>query len=116
MGNGSLDTLDITISASSDQLLDKVTVYPNPGAGERAFMFETAEPGQVGVNIYTASGRPIWEGRVSHAGGTGQLVWNGRDADGDLPAAGAYIYRVTLETPDGRRASSTGLLAVSPER
>lgn len=116
MGNGSLDTLEVTISAYGDQLLDRVAVYPNPCAGERAFMFETTEPGQVGVTVYTASGRPIWEGQVSHAGGTGQLVWNGRDADDDLPAAGAYIYRVTLETSDGGRASVTGLLAVSPER
>jgi len=62
------------------------------------------------------AGRPVWQGMTSHAGGTGQLIWNGLDADGDLPAAGAYIYRVTLETTDGRRASNTGLLAVSPER
>lgn len=116
MGNGSLDTLEITISADGDQLLGGVAVFPNPCAGERAFIFETTEPGQVGATVYTIAGRPVWQGLTSHAGGTGQLVWNGRDADGDVPAAGAYIYRVTLETTDGRRASSTGLLAVSPER
>ncbi len=116
MGNGSLDTLEITITADGDQLLGGVAVFPNPCAGERAFMFETTEPGQVGVTVYTVTGRPVWHGIASHAGGTGQLVWNGRDADGDLPAAGAYIYMVTLETADGRRASDTGLLAVSPER
>jgi hypothetical protein len=116
MGNGSLDTLDVVISTDGDQLLGGVAVFPNPCAGERAFIFETTEPGQVGVAVYTVTGRPLWQGMTSHAGGTGQLVWNGLDADGDIPAAGAYIYRVTLETADGTRASSTGLLAVSPER
>jgi len=116
MGNGSLDTLEITIAADGDQLLGGVAVFPNPCAGERAFIFETTEPGQIGVTVYTVAGRPVWQGMTSHAGGTGQLIWNGLDADGDLPAAGAYIYRVTLETTDGRRASNTGLLAVSPER
>lgn len=115
MGNGSLDTLEVTIAADGDQLLGGVAVYPNPGSGARAFIFETSEPGQVCVSIHSTAGRPLWEGRASHAGGTGQLLWNGLDADGDRPAAGAYIYRLTLETTDGRRASSTGLLAVSPE-
>lgn len=115
MGNGSLDTLEVTIAADGDRLLGGVAVYPNPGSGARAFIFETSEPGQIGVAVYSTAGRPIWEGQVSHAGGSGQLVWCGRDADNDRPASGAYIYRVTLETADGRRASSTGLLAVSPE-
>lgn len=115
MGNGSLDTLSLTVSAVSGLLLSRVSVFPNPGAGVRAFVFETSEPGSVSAMVFTVTGRPVWEGALSHGGGAGQLVWEGRDADGDLPAAGAYIYQVTLETADGRSSSVRGILAVSPE-
>lgn len=115
MGNGSRDTLDITVSEGQTEILDRVAVYPNPGSGPRAFIFETAAPGHITVQIFTVSGRRIWDGGLSHAGGPGQLVWSGLDADGDRPGAGAYIYLVTLETPQKETASRRGFLAVSPE-
>jgi hypothetical protein len=114
MGNGSRDTLDITISEGSEGILDRVAVYPNPGSGTRAFIFETNQPGLIRVKVFTVAGRPLWQGQTSHSGGSGQLIWSGLDADGDRPAAGAYIYIVTLETPEGA-ASRRGFLAVSPE-
>ncbi len=115
MGNGSRDTLEIVIADDLSGLIDRVAVYPNPCSGTRAFIFETSAPGEVGVRVFTVAGRPIWEGRMSHAGGVGQLVWSGLDADGDPIAAGAYIYIVNLETAEGRNASRRGLLGVSPE-
>jgi hypothetical protein len=114
MGNGSLDTLTLTVTEDHGGLLRDVTVFPNPGRGARAFLFETSSPGEIRVKIFTVAGRPIWEGRAGHEGGPGQLVWSGLDADGDPPAAGAYIYLVTLETAGGATASRRGMLAVSP--
>ncbi len=115
MGNGSLDTLALTVTEDDGELLRDVTVFPNPGRGPRAFLFETSAPGEVRVKLFTVAGRPVWEGRTGHEGGAGRLIWNGRDADGDPPAAGAYVYLVTLETAGGGVASRRGFLAVAPK-
>jgi hypothetical protein len=49
-------------------------------------------------------------------GGLQQILWNGLDADGDPPATGAYIFRLSAEAAAGggfiREADHTGVLAV----
>jgi len=112
MANGVQDTLDFQVVQSPDRLLDEVLVYPNPGDGVRVFSFQATEAGQAEATVYTAAGRAIWHGSTECRKGYNQLVWNGRDDDGDLPACGTYVYRLTMSGEGQGSSQKVGRLVV----
>jgi hypothetical protein len=112
MANGVQDTLDFQVVQSPGRLLDEVLVYPNPGDGLRVFSFQASEAGQAEVVVYTAAGRAIWHGSTDCRKGYNQLVWNGRDDDGDAPASGTYVYRLTVSAEGHGSSEKVGRLVV----
>ncbi len=114
MKNTGESTLEFNVLQGDAPLLEKTGVYPNPVRGPRAFFFTTSSAGTVEVSVFTIAGRPVWSGRVFVQAGSGQLVWNGKDSDGDSIAAGAYIYKVRFSGSSGS-SSVTDLLVVSPQ-
>ena len=112
MANGVQDTLDFKVVQAPSDLLRQVVVYPNPGDGLRVFSYQASSSGSVEATIYTAAGRAIWHGRGSCVQGYNQLMWNGRDDDGDLPACGTYIYRLRVESQERGSAERVGRIVV----
>lgn len=94
VGNSSQDTLTIEAGAAGGILLSEVLVYPNPGHGLRCFSFQMSQDASVTVRIYTLAGRCIRMLTSASGQGYNQILWDGLDADGDIPASGAYIYRI----------------------
>ena len=80
------------------------------GLGIEAFQAATA--GSFCISVYTVSGRRIWDSTGSVSAGYNQILWDGRDSEGDVPASGAYVYRIELDAGQSGSASHTGILAV----
>jgi hypothetical protein len=115
MGNGAQDTLDFSVIQAPENLLSDVFVYPNPGCHQRAFSFQAAEDGACRISVYTVSGRKIWSTTETCSQGYNQVVWDGRDSDGDVPGSGAYIYRIEFDSEQSGRALFTDVLAIVRE-
>ncbi len=98
LNNAAELSVDFKISEDSDLILDEVVNYPNPFSSETKFTFQTNREGAaLHIKIYTISGRLIRELEgVSMAGYNDELIWDGRDEDGDLVANGIYLYKIIL--------------------
>ena len=113
MKNTGETELNFTVLEGEPPLLEDTGVYPNPSRGTRAFFFTAGSSGTVSVQVFTITGRPVWQAEKTVGSGAGQIIWDGCDADGDSPAAGTYIYRLTLHGGSDS-VSETDLLVVSP--
>ena len=79
--------------------------YPNPFAYKTTFTFQQnlASPINVKIKIYTIAGRlikviqedSIFEKFV-------KVNWDGRDEDGNSIANGTYLYKLIVETVNGK--------------
>ncbi|MGA9115739.1 MAG: C25 family cysteine peptidase [Bacteroidota bacterium] len=94
--------------------------FPNPFRDRTEFtciLTGAAEPVDLRIRIYTVAGRMIRELAVADGGlrlGFNRIPWDGRDAEGDEIAGGAYLYRVTVRASDGREVQATGKIARLP--
>jgi hypothetical protein len=98
--------------------LEDVFVFPNPSTDGARFHGTLTGAADIEVLLFTLSGRRIWKTRVD--GLTARrfelegIAWDGRDADGDEPANGVYLYKLTARPKDGSKARSVeGRLVVS---
>ncbi len=77
--------------------------YPNPFNPATIIPFSVpVEAGHVDLTVYNISGQPVrhvWTGPLP--AGEHRLAWDGRDAQGQLVAAGVYLYQ--LQVGDRRR-------------
>lgn len=113
-GNASSDTLFVVSTETGDVAIQEYLVYPSPGSGTRCFSFNLSTEAHVTVSIFTTAGRRIQSISKLCTQGYNQIIWNGLDADGDIPASGAYIYMIEAQTESGlfsRFSSVTGVLA-----
>ncbi|MBM3316921.1 MAG: hypothetical protein FJY75_03620, partial [Candidatus Eisenbacteria bacterium] len=118
LGRRSRASLDFVFggAVSPGPLLGLVYNMPNPTEGGTRFFFEIGRDADVGVDIYTATGRKIvtlpgdrfTPARAREVG----IHWDGRDADGDRLANGLYFYRVAARDAAGRREERVERLAV----
>lgn len=113
--NSSEGSTEFVVSHSAQLALSHVLNYPNPFTSYTEFMFEHNQPGQpleVLIQIYTVSGRLVKTLRTSvlPAGLGGYRVagitWDGRDDFGDLIGKGVYVYRLTVQAADGKKANA----------
>jgi hypothetical protein len=82
--------------------------YPNPFSSSTIFMFEHNQVTGIDaeVRVYTVAGRLIQTLRQTNTLGTVvKIPWDGLDKDGDRPANGIYLYKVSAKTSDGRFSS-----------
>ena len=83
--------------------------YPNPFNPQTTIQYHLQLPGDVRISIFDVQGRlvrTLVEG--TSAAGTGSVVWNGLDQQGQTAPAGTYVYR--LET--GERVLSRTMVLV----
>lgn len=93
--------------------------FPNPTEAGTRFFGRISREAEVDVQIFTLSGRRIWRleqparmtpTRFAQEG----IPWDGRDADGDVPANGLYLYKVSAAEPGGSQTLTTiGRLVVA---
>ena len=98
--------------------LDEVYNFPNPTDGGTGFFGRLSGAADLEITIYTISGKRVWRMRepgvmpvqLAREG----ILWDGRDADGDQPANGVYLYRIAAKPVGGGPARQvTGRLVVS---
>ncbi len=71
---------------------------PNPFSKETAIRYVAAESGEVKVEVYNVAGqRLIAFTRQQKAGGEGEIIWDGRDRNGQRVAAGIYLYTLSFK-------------------
>ncbi len=101
------------IVAGTQQLkVDHVYNYPNPFADRTWFTFNIRQAADVTIRVYTVAGRLIRTiESPALAAGYNQVRWDGLDGDGDRPANGVYLYKVTAKNASGED-SAFGRLTV----
>lgn len=110
MNNSSEYVLDFSVINTAELRIARVLNYPNPFTTHTSFWFEHNYPSadlQVRVEIFTVSGKLINTlARTINTPGnrSSEIEWDGRDAYGSRVAQGVYIYRLSVRTPDGKRA------------
>ncbi|OGS28022.1 MAG: hypothetical protein A2297_02910 [Elusimicrobia bacterium RIFOXYB2_FULL_48_7] len=99
---------DAVFTTQSDVLPinENVHAYPNPAKPSitNPMKFRIAGAASLEVNIYTVSGRLIR--KLSSA--TGEILWDGKNTDGQKVGRGIYIYKIISNNGD----SVTGKIAL----
>lgn len=100
---------EITFLVDSKAKLDlyRVLNYPNPFSTSTAFIFDHNKPQTVfdyEITVYALDGRPlvILTGKTGTAGNRSEpILWDGKDASGQIIPTGTYIYRILLTDEQG---------------
>jgi hypothetical protein len=86
-------TLQFEVLAEESVRLLNVLAFPNPFRDWTRFMFEITDPAEVEVEVFTTSGRRVWQGKQSFETGVqGSIKWDGVDQGEDRLANGTYLY------------------------
>jgi hypothetical protein len=118
--NRSRRELEFNVVAVGDLEILGARLYPNPfDPGDRrgtVLGFEIREPARVDLRILTISGRLVREtfGALEDelAAGRHQLVWDGRDEDGDFVANGVYLLKIQARSTLSGQTTTTLLRSV----
>jgi hypothetical protein len=108
--NSSEVMITFTIDTVSPLLLKSVYNYPNPFSEGTNFVFNHNKPGgefDVKIDIFSLDGRYVQTLEYSFTSenlGSVPLYWNGRDAAGRTLGAGMYVYRMSVNSGNGRMA------------
>jgi photosystem II stability/assembly factor-like uncharacterized protein len=93
----SVEDLEIAATAIG---LPPVVNYPNPFRSTTTLRFAIERPGAVRLRVYDTAGRLVRTlTEEVRSAGEHRVSWDGRDADGNVAAAGIYMAR--LESEDG---------------
>jgi hypothetical protein len=68
---------------------------PNPiGAGGTAFRFSIPQQEDVSISIYNALGQLIRTLKGTYAAGDHEVLWDGKDSQGQQPGSGTFFYQM----------------------
>lgn len=116
--NSSEQTLEFTVVEEEELGISHLLNYPNPFTTNTDFYFEhnqVCNSLDVKIEIFTVSGKlvkTILENVNSISFRSEPINWDGRDEYGDKLARGVYVYRLTIETPDGKKAEKLEKLVI----
>jgi hypothetical protein len=111
MNNSSEYQLEFSVINDGELVIGHVLNYPNPFTTNTTFWFEHNKPGvdlKVRIDIYAVSGKIIKtiSETINNEGNRSiDIHWDGRDNYGDRVGRGVYLYRLSVETADGKKAS-----------
>ena len=114
--NSSSKTVNFTVVSSNGLVIKDVYNYPDPFAYNTTFTFQQNlnAPINVKIKVYTIAGRLIRE--IEENGIEEKFVkvnWDGRDQDGDIIANGTYLYKIIVNSTDGKYNQSVlGKMAI----
>lgn len=106
--NSSEATIEFIVVKSEGIVVEHLLNYPNPFSTQTNFFFEHNQPGvplSVDLRVFTVSGKlvkTIQTSLFSNGYRSEPIPWDGRDDFGDRIAKGVYVYRLRVETSDGR--------------
>jgi hypothetical protein len=107
LGNSAVDSISFNVTAGFQ--IPFVANHPNPFQTETIFAFVVASDApaeQVLLKIYTVRGRLIREFRRRSVGpGYVEIVWDGRDSEGEMVANGVYYYKMSVTGGNGEKSS-----------
>ncbi|WP_276480043.1 type IX secretion system sortase PorU [Paraflavitalea pollutisoli] len=110
VNNSNEATLEFRVLNQEKLALDHVLNYPNPFTTRTTFWFEHNRPGEellVDVQVYTVTGKLVKNIRrtiFSPGSRSSEVEWDGRDEYGSKIGRGVYIYRLRVQTVDGKTA------------
>lgn len=115
--NVSKATIDINVGAAVDPVIYGITASTNDTQAD--FRIELDRPNtklNCEIGIFDLSGRRVWSledtlNSDMHSNIT--TSWDLRDSGGRRVDRGIYIYRVTVETPEGTYSSKSKKIAIS---
>lgn len=116
--NSSAAQIEFVVKEKETPTLQHVLNYPNPFTTRTEFMFEhnqSCSSLNVLIQVFTVSGRLVKtiQQEVPTAGfRVNGIFWDGRDDFGDELARGTYLYRLSIQTPDGTYAEQTEKLVL----
>ncbi|MBL7727602.1 MAG: type IX secretion system sortase PorU, partial [Dinghuibacter sp.] len=116
--NPSEKTLVFHVTESNRLTISRVLNYPNPFTTHTTFWFEHNRPGEdlkVQVQLFTITGKKVKsiEKTINTPGNRScDIDWNGKDDYGDRLARGIYIYRLSVQTPDGQKVLKTEKITI----
>jgi len=109
--NSSVSKIEFVVVADEEVTLDHVLNYPNPFTTRTTFYYEhnqSCSSLETQIQIYTVTGRLVKtiNKLVPTAGfRTEGIEWDGTDDFGDQLAKGVYVYRLSVELPEGGKAN-----------
>lgn len=115
--NVTKSTIDINVGAAVDPVIYGITASVNPASVD--FRIDLDRPNtslQCAIGIYDLNGRRLWSVEDTFNTDTTSSIntsWNMCDSSGTRVERGIYIYRVTVETPEGTYSSKSKKIAIS---
>jgi len=118
LNNSNEYILEFNVVNNAELQLDHVLNYPNPFTTKTAFWFEHNRPGEdldVRIDIFSIAGRQV-KTLVKTINTDGNrsidIEWDGRDEYGDRVGRGVYIYRLHVQTINGKKATKLQRLVI----
>jgi len=111
-------SIDFVVANASTLAISNLSNYPNPFSKYTTFQFDDNQPGQnlqVYIDVYSVQGKLVYSlnDEINSPGTRSVAIqWNGDDGTGARLANGIYLYRLTVKTADGQRASLTQKLVI----
>ncbi|WP_315818114.1 T9SS type A sorting domain-containing protein [Paraflavitalea speifideaquila] len=102
--------MEFRVLNQQELVLEHVLNYPNPFTTRTNFWFEHNRPGEelyVDIQVFTVTGKLVKGIRrtIFSAGNrSSEVEWDGRDEYGSKIGRGVYIYRLRVQTMDGKTA------------
>jgi hypothetical protein len=103
-------TIEFRVAQNDRLTLEHVLNYPNPFTTNTSFWFDHNRAGEelaVSIQVYTITGKLVKTIRqtiFSPGNRSSEVQWNGRDDYGSKIGRGVYIYRLRVQTTDGKWA------------
>ncbi|TKJ37252.1 hypothetical protein CEE37_14155 [candidate division LCP-89 bacterium B3_LCP] len=95
-GNWGSTSPEILDGAELTNTTIKATSHPNPFNPDVTISYELQDAGQVTVQIYDLQGQSISTVKNGYQNaGSYEVVWNGKNANGQKVSSGTYFYKIT---------------------
>lgn len=99
--NSSTAAVEVLVVHEEGLVLSEIMNYPNPFTQNTTFTFISNQDAEVTIKIYTISGQLIQTLEYPlAASGFNMVQWDGRDAEGDFPANGVYLYKLIARSEE----------------
>lgn len=114
--NSSTAEISFVIDSKASLDLHRVLNYPNPFSTSTSFVFDHNKPQAIfdyEITVFALDGRPvvILKGKTGTAGNRSEpIVWDGKDASGQIIPTGTYVYRILLTDEQGNQHSVNQLM------